>query len=201
MTASKSQENTIRLDNVRLAFPTLFTAKAVKAGDKPGFSATFLFPKTHPVVATIKAAIAAVAQAKWGADWQAVLTALAAGDRLCLHNGDAKAQYDGFPGNLFLNARSPTRPTVFDADPNRVLAEADGKPYAGCYVNARVAIWAMQNQHGKRINAQLRGVQFLRDGEAFGGGGVASSDEFDNVDNSADGAAPAQAVPALDGLF
>lgn len=201
MATSKSQENTIRLDNVRLAFPVLFTAKAVKAGDKPGFSAAFLFPKTHPCVALIKAAMTSVAQAKWGDQWQAVLTALAAGDRLCLHNGDAKAQYDGFPGNLYLNARSPQRPSVFDADPNRILAEADGKPYAGCYVNARVAIWAMQNQHGKRINAHLRGVQFLRDGEAFGGGGVSSPDEFDNVDNSADAPAPAAAASALDGLF
>lgn len=201
MATGKSQENVIRLNNVRLAFPNLFTAKAVKPGDKPGFSASFIMPKNHPDVAHLKAAIAQVAQAKWGAEWQAVLTALAAADRLCLHNGDAKSQYEGFAGNLYVNARTPTRPSVFDADPNHVLAEADGKPYAGCFVNARIAVWAMQNQHGKRINAQLRGVQFLRDGDAFGGGGVASPDEFDNVDNSADGPAPQAGATGLDGLF
>ncbi|EOA7521129.1 ssDNA-binding protein, partial [Escherichia coli] len=39
---------------------------------------------------------------------------------------------------------------------------------------------------GKRINASLGGVQFLRDGDAFAGGGVASADDFDDISEGAD---------------
>jgi hypothetical protein len=61
------------------------------------------------------------------------------------------------------------------------LTEADGKPYAGCYVNASIELWAQDNNYGKRVNASLGGVQFARDGDAFAGGGAASEDEFDDL--------------------
>ncbi|MWN55950.1 ssDNA-binding protein, partial [Escherichia coli] len=57
---------------------------------------------------------------------------------------------------------------------------------AGCYVNAVIDIWAQDNNFGKRINASLGGVQFLRDGDAFAGGGVASADDFDDISEGAD---------------
>ncbi|MDC5277565.1 DUF2815 family protein, partial [Acinetobacter baumannii] len=61
------------------------------------------------------------------------------------------------------------------------LVQADGRPYAGCYVNAAIELWCQDNNYGKRINASLRGVQFLKDGEAFAGGGVASEDDFEDL--------------------
>jgi len=39
-------------------------------------------------------------------------------------------------------------------------------------------LWAQNNQYGKRINAQLDGVQFVRDGDPFGDGAV-GVDAFD----------------------
>jgi hypothetical protein len=48
-------------------------------------------------------------------------------------------------------------------------------------VNASIELWCQDNNYGKRINASLRGVQFLKDGEAFAGGGVANADEFDDL--------------------
>jgi len=98
-----------------------------------------------------------------------------------LHDGDAKAEYEGFEGNKFVSARAKVRPTVFDQQ-RQELSEADGKPYSGCYVNASIELWAQDNSFGKRINAQLRGVQFLRDGDAFAGGSrPADADEFDEI--------------------
>uniref|UniRef100_T1HEF4 Uncharacterized protein n=2 Tax=cellular organisms TaxID=131567 RepID=T1HEF4_RHOPR len=44
----------------------------------------------------------------------------------------------------------------------------------------------MDNNFGKRINASLGGVQFLRDGDAFAGGGVATPDDFENMSEGAD---------------
>ena len=189
MTEQKQQDNILMLTNVRLAFPNLFTATQVNGEGKAAFSASFLMPPDHPDVAKIRAAITEVANAKWGEKAPEILRGLIAGDKVCLHNGDTKSQYDGFPGNLFVSARGYARPLVIGAD-KTPLTEADGKPYSGCYVNAQIALWAQSNNFGKRVNAQLRGVQFLRDGEAFGGGRVANEDEFDVVDDSADGEAP-----------
>lgn len=104
---------------------------------------------------------------------------------LCLHDGDEKAEYEGFPGNFFLNAANKARPAVIDRD-RSPLIQADGRPYAGCYVNAVIDIWAQDNNFGKRVNASLGGVQFLRDGDAFAGGGVAAPDDFDDISEGAD---------------
>ncbi len=193
MTEKKGEDNIIMLCNVRLAFPQLWIATKVNDEGKAAFSASFLLPPDHPDVAKIKAAIAKTATAKWGAKTAEILPALVAADKVCLHNGDVKSNLEGYAGNLFVSARGPMRPLVINADKS-VLTEADGKPYSGCFVNAQIALWAQQNNYGKRVNAQLRGVQFLRDGEAFSGGGIADPDEFDTVEADADGAAP-EALP------
>ena len=49
-----------------------------------------------------------------------------------------------------------------------------------------IDIWAQDNNFGKRVNASLGGVQFLRDGDAFAGGGVAAPDDFDDISEGAD---------------
>lgn len=174
----------VSLKNVRLAFPTLFEAKTVNGEGKPAFSASFLLDPADPQVKTVEAAIEAVAREKWGAKADAVLKQMRAQDKTALHDGDLKSNYDGFPGMLYVSSRSNTRPLIIDAD-KTPLAEQDGKPYAGCYVNANVELWAQDNNYGKRVNAQLRGVQFFKDGDAFAGGGAASEEEFDDVTEGA----------------
>lgn len=177
---------TAKLKAVRLAFPALWEPETVNGEGKPAYSGTFLIEPTDPQVKAINAVIEAVAKDKWGAKAGDVLKALRAGDKVCLHNGDLKAQYDGFAGNFFVTARNVLRPLVVDAD-KTPLTEADGKPYSGCYVNVNIEIWAQDNKFGKRVNANLLGVQFVRDGDRFGGGGrVADVDDFDDVTEGAD---------------
>lgn len=175
----------LMLTNVRLAFPTLFTAKTVGGEGDPAFSASFLFDAKHPAYKQVNDAIEAAAKEKWGAKAEANLKALRASGKVCLKDGDEKANYEGFEGNFFVSTRSKNRPLVLDRDKNP-LTEADGKPYAGCYVNASIEIYAQDNGFGKRINASLRGVQFVKDGDSFGGGAPASADEFDSVEDGAD---------------
>ncbi len=193
MTEKKGEDNILMLVNVRLAFPNLWVATQVNNEGKAAFSASFLLTPDHPDVAKIKAAIAKTATDKWGAKAGEILQALVAADKVCLHNGNLKSDLEGYAGNLFVSARGPMRPLVINSDKS-VLTEADGKPYSGSFVNAQIALWAQQNKYGKRINAQLRGVQFLRDGEAFSGGGVSDPDEFEAVANDVDGEAPVAVV-------
>lgn len=172
----------IQLKNVRLAFPELFEPKSVNSEGAPAFSATLLIDPKNPQIKDIKAAIEAVAKDKWGAKAGATLKTLQANNKLALHDGNLKTEYAGFEGNFYISARSKTRPLVIDQDKSALTA-LDGKPYAGCYVNASIEFWAQDNNYGKRINAQLRGVQFAHDGEPFGGGSTASVDEFDEVES------------------
>ena len=174
----------VKLTNVRLAFPVLFEARTVNGEGKPAFSASFLLDPADPQVKALNQAIEQVAKDKWGAKAEAILKQMRAQDKVALHDGDLKANYDGFPGNLYVSARSATRPLVIDKDKSP-LTEQDGKPYAGCFVNASIELWPQDNNYGKRVNASLRGVQFFRDGDHFAGGGAASEDEFDDISSGA----------------
>lgn len=174
----------LKLNNVRLAFPNIFEPQVSEDG-KASYGATLLFPRNHPQFAAVEAAIETVAKEKWGAKAEVTLKQLRAADKTALHNGDSKAQYQGFEGNFYVSARNPVRPTALDAD-KTPLQQSDGRLYSGCYVNAVIELWPQDNKYGKRVNATLMGVQFLRDGDAFSGGGAASQDDFDDVTNGAD---------------
>lgn len=171
----------VMLKNVRLAFPALWEAKTVNGEGKPAFSAVLLLAPYEAQVQLLRNAMKKVAADKWGAKAEKVYTAIVSADKCALHDGNSKADYDGFADMMYVSARTAVRPLVIDAD-KTPLAESDGKPYAGCYVNASIELWAQDNNYGKRINASLRGVQFARDGEAFAGSAAASPDEFEIVE-------------------
>lgn len=171
----------IMLKNVRLAFPEVFKAKDFDNDGDPKFSATFIMGKDHPALKEVSKVIKQVADDKWGDEAKEVLEDLKADNRICLQDGRRKRKYDGFADNLFIASSNAKKPTVIDRDKTPLTAQ-DGRPYAGCYVNAIIDIWAMDKpKFGKRICASLSGVQFFRDGDAFGGGRVASSDDFDDL--------------------
>lgn len=173
-------DNKITLKNVRLAFPQLWVAKQVNGEGKPAFSASLLLTADDPQVDAINEMIDAIATEKWALKAKTILAALRGKDAVAIHNGDLKSQYDGFEGNYYVSARSYNKVLVVDRDRTQ-LAESDGRPYAGCYVDASIEIWAQDNQWGKRVNATLRWVQFRRDGDAFAGGAPASPDEVDDI--------------------
>lgn len=171
----------VKLQNVRLAFSqNLFRAGSVN-GSEPRFSSTFLIPKSNKALLDeIQKTITKVAEEKWKGKAKEVLAQMTKKDMICLHDGEDKSQYDGFEECMYVAASSKVKPNVFDRDRTE-LVESSGKPYAGCYVNASIDLWAMDNDFGKRINATLRGVQFVRDGDAFVGSTTAKADEFDDL--------------------
>lgn len=181
-TTTQATPGRIMLKNVRLAFPNLFTPSTVGGEGEPRYSAMLILPPDHPQFDEIKAKMLTVATDKWKDKAKATYVQLEKTDKLALHDGDTKAQYDGCSGNFFISAAAQqnARPTVINAD-RTPLTEKDGVVYAGCYVNVSLDFWPQDNKYGKRINAQLRGVQFLRDGDSFSAGRPASEDEFDAV--------------------
>lgn len=163
----------VKLQNVRLSFPSLFR-KAVFNGEETKYEATLLIDKEtqDELYQKLKSGIAEKIKTDLkGAKLPA--------DKLCLKDGD-EIDYDGYAGHWSVKASNNKRPMVIDKD-KTPLTQDDDRIYAGCYVNVILELWAMDNQWGKRINANLLGVQFAKDGQPFADGVSASVDDFDLV--------------------
>ncbi len=179
----------IMLRDVRLAYGHGLWTKSKPpnsdAGAKEKYRVALILPEKHPQFAEVKKIILQVMTDKFGAKAPAVLKAAELQQKSCLRNGDDKADADGFAGNWYISANSETRPSTFNHDRTPVNQD-DGIIYSGCYVNASLDIYAF-DRVSKGNSAGLRGVQFLRKGDAFGGGAPADENEFDDI------AAPAEA--------
>lgn len=170
------------LKDVRLAFATnLFTAAPFPTGNDPTpyFSCTLLLPPNHPQKRQMEKIMDELAEAKWGKKGPAVLKAAKAMGKVFLRDGDTKPDYEGFEGMWFVSARSKVRPNYFDGMRNPI-GEADGLLYSGAYVNVSLGLYAY-TKGNNGLGAGLRGVQFLRKGDAFGGGVPAESDDFEEI--------------------
>ncbi|SDH41842.1 ssDNA-binding protein [Propionivibrio dicarboxylicus] len=173
----------ITLTSVRGAFLNLFEAKTVGGEGEPRHSGAFVIVPGSENAKKLAAGLTAVAKDKWAGKADGILKDLKGKGRVCYREEPLSKDgevYDGFEGMHSLNASNKARPLVIDRDKSPLTA-ADGKPYSGCYMNVSLELWAQDNQYGKRINATLKGVQFVKDGDAFGGGAPASPDEFDDL--------------------
>lgn len=161
----------IKLNNVRLSFPSLFH-KASFQGSEGKYEATFLLSKDTQadLIAQIDAKIKAGIKDNFKG-------AKLPSDKLCFKDGD-DFEYAGYANHMSFKASNGKRPMIIDKDKSP-LTEDDDKLYAGCYVNAIVELWYQNNNYGKRVNANLLGVQFFKDGEPFADGVSASEDDFD----------------------
>jgi hypothetical protein len=171
----KDNNITVKLRNVRLSFPALFEARAMDGGT-PNYSAAFLLNKKTDA-AQIKALTDAINEHLKLKNKGGKLPS----NKVCLRDGSEK-EFDGYgDAVMYVSASNARRPLVVDLQGNPLVAE-DGKPYAGCYVNANIDVWWQDNKYGKRVNASLRSVQFVKDGESFGAGPLDATKEFDDVD-------------------
>lgn len=179
------------LKNVRLSFFNGFKPSKDRTDKKTGevikgnYNANFLLekgtPETKANLAKIKKAGHDARAKKWGENeekWPKLKP-----EKLCLRDGDLE-DYDGYENHHYLSANNAKQPQIItnrkgkDGKWMEAIEGAPGAPYSGCYVNALVRIWAQDNEHGKRLNASLEVVQFLRDGDAFGAAPVDPNEKF-----------------------
>jgi hypothetical protein len=90
-----------------------------------------------------------------------------------------RKQKDGAP--LFLHNEKDTDPDSKHFGKAKRLNGSEGVIYAGCYVNAKVEMWAQQGTY-RGMRCGLLGVQFDAPGDSFGGASRPSDDGFDAVD-------------------
>ncbi len=191
----------------RLSFASLFEPNRQTQDDgkvRETWKCNFLFQKDKldtyqavykgkkmPLLAALKAAGREAKEKKWGPEtkWPKLKP-----DKIYWRDGDLE-DWDGYAGCWYIsaNAQLQDRPSVVTnrkgADNKWIEAEPGGKnaPYSGCFVNGTIVLWCQDNEHGKRHNAQLKSVQFLRDGEAFGAAASDPNEDFDDDMVSSEG--------------
>lgn len=182
MSNTTTDPNVIKLNNVRLSYPQLFVAKPPEAGKEPVFSASFLLDKKAH-----KALIAQIEKTTERVALDAFKKKVKL-NRVPLRDGNEKSDKEGYGDEvMFVGARNAKRPVVVDRDLTPLTAE-DNRPYAGCYCNATIRLFAFDHKVGGRgVSASLRAVQFVRDGESFGAGPVSAEEEFEAVADDVDG--------------
>lgn len=204
----------IILKGVRLSFPDLFKPgepPANSTNKTPKYGGQFIFAPDSDAMKVVRAEFERVAQEKWGANWAAIVGAIE-GSKKCVRDGNKNLAKDGtirdgYAGNFYVVARNKAKPAVVD---NRFengqpvpLTEDSGRPYGGCYVNAKIEIYPMDKAgQGRSINASLLAVQFLRHGDAFSGGpGTADGFEDEGDEGEASGGVPSGAGASAANLF
>jgi hypothetical protein len=180
----------IMLKDVRLSFPAIFSPAAIGDGE-PAYGCKLIIPPNHPQIKELDLAVETVAKEKWKDKAKQVLDILAEEKRIAFVKGPYKNKktgevYQGYEGMFHVSARNAKlRPTALAKD-GSPTTEADGLIYNGCYVHGSLEFWAQDNEYGRRVNCNLRGVMFSRDGEAFGGASAASADEFASLTEGSD---------------
>ena len=175
----------LMLKNVRIGFPHLFTPDEYE-GNK-SFSAKFFIEPGSENDKKINAAILQEAKLMWPTKHEFFLEEFKMDKKAYCYINGARVEYTGAEGNWVLTSRrkeSDGRPMVIDQRLNP-LAEADGKPYAGCYVNVKLSIYA-QDGKNKGIRCSLQTVQFFKDGDSFGGAKIGTADGFEDLGDTGD---------------
>ena len=165
----------VLLKNVRLSFPSLFKTEQYAGEDTEKYAATFLISKSDTkTVASIEQACKAALVEKYGEG------KVPKGFKLPLVDGDDK-EYQGYADCVYIKANTKKRPTLVNRDKTPIVEE-DGILYGGCYVNASIDVWVMDNSYGKKVLASLNAIQFVKDGESFGTKSD-GADDFEDLDD------------------
>jgi hypothetical protein len=194
----------LRLSNARISFaPGLWTPSAAVVGGLLKYNCDFIVSpdtKVERKDATgtwVKTTLAeaqklvrieafkgnATKADAWFEDLETSKKSVRVGDKNKDKAGDVRP---GYAGNLYVHATSKTRMPVYRGDRTEVTDEASSPVYSGCYVNARVSLYANLAPGKQGLFASLQGTQFARDGDSFGGGAKASAADFDEVTEGAD---------------
>ena len=176
----------------RAAFLRIDKPERYQGTGEPRYSASIIIDPSTPSHEAVKKAMLAAAAKQWGAEKAAkAVEGLTKSAKVAYVDGDTKADFAGFAGNFAIQAHAkantpPALVKTVNGKNVRLDRESQTDIYAGCYVNAIVEFWAQDNQYGKRINAQLAGLQFVRHGDPFSGGRAAEDDDFEIIEGDDD---------------
>lgn len=189
----------VQLKNVRIAFiDELFEPGQYEGKGDFRHTATFIVEPGSANDKAIQAAIQAEAVTAWGKKADAMLEDLRGDKKAFSYQKNKKDKtgevYEGFEDRYALSGvrKQKDGSPVFlhkfldpeTKKPQRLTGK-EGVIYAGCYVNAKVEMWAQVGTY-RGMRCGLLGVQFSDHGDSFGGASRASDDGFDAVEADED---------------
>lgn len=111
-------------------------------------------------------------------------------DKRFIADGD-DAERDEYEGMFTVSAREENKPKCRDRNGELVedIAEIRQMFQSGYWFNILIRPWFQDNDYGKRVNAGLVGVQFVKKDKTFGEGAIDDTDAWDAVegDDGSDG--------------
>jgi hypothetical protein len=165
----------IRISGVRFSYPHL--AKAYKGDNDAGeakFGIVGMLPKS-----THKAARDLINERIDELLKENKVKALAS-DKKFLRDGDESGKED-YADHWTVSARETRRPPLRDRQNNVVEPEDAAEVFQpGYWGDILIRPWYQNNNYGKRVNAGLSSVQFVKEDETFGEGRI-SDEELDDT--------------------
>lgn len=158
-------KNKIKLNNVRLSFPSVWHKKIWEnSKNKPKYETTFILNKiTHAKeIEEIQKEIKFLLDANKITISNPLTHCLRDGDFI-IPGIDSKPEYKD---SYSLKTTSEQRVSIVNKN-KTPLAEEDGLIYGGCYVNAYVYLYPYNNSMGKGVSVSFLGIQFASKGEPF----------------------------------
>ena len=157
------EDGTILLRYARMSYPHLFEPYGKEADKEKKFSGKFLLPKaTH--LAEARALHAKIV----GVSMESFKQKLAP-SQFCLKDG--ASMRDDYKDYFVVSANEKMRPATYGPQKQVIATEAEAVKndwlYPGCEVHVLVRLWAQSNSFGKRVNANLIGVQMARHNEKW----------------------------------
>lgn len=170
-----AKRNTIVTPEARIMFPSLFEPSAFESG-RETYSCLLVFEEGADL-APLEAAVQEALRAKFPNG--------ASGARNPINYGDNKVADWGeaFAGTRYVRASTLFKPAVVGRNRQPILDPA--AVYSGCYVRAAVSPYAYDARGNRGVALGLEAIQFVRDGEAVGGGAAASVGLFSDLGDDA----------------
>lgn len=194
---TQEKRKVIKLPEGRLSYAYLTTprAKPPRADGsipEPKYEAVVLLDPTKPahakVIAEIKAEMVRMAAEDpklAGTPVKKLVLGCGSGDKKAVdEEGEANPSYESFKGMFYVNAANDRRPLIGNRSGQEIGKDDAQFPYSGCYANVKVTPFAWHHTPTKRrgISFDLRSIQFVKDGPAFGRGALDAESEFEPLE-------------------
>ena len=167
------------LKNVRCNYPRVFAPETNQLSGKSEYSIVVMIPENDPQVAELKAKMQEVWVNKFGPEKgpRKLKSAMDSKNTRFLHFDDESGFY-----KINLKRRETDGAPIVIDRAKQPLTASSGLPYGGCYINVSFDLWVYDKQ-STGTSATLMGVQFVADGEPFGGSSQPSDKDFEDLSN------------------
>lgn len=168
----------IRIDNVLASYPHVLEPQEDDKGGKSYSIQGLANKETHKeIIDLVRRHVREVIEAS---------KKKIAKDKIFVKDGDV--YFEGKPecaGCYVFTAREKKRPVLRSADGTKLDPKDDESTiqelfYGGAVVSLLINPWVQDNSYGKRLNANLRTVKFVKDGTPFGEGRIDDDEAWDD---------------------